>query len=221
MALAPMVLVRGLRTLSVNTVLHSALVDLGCEDSVLSRCLITAFIILTPSLLKKTESTMAPGLMQYLLVLIVFVAIITPCISAQPPTADEVIEKDRTARQAAVRAGRHIAVAPKRGFFGTIFHVILEQINDTKSAYNQISELVNNQFADENAVTSPPDPSLNGTTETPKITRAEFLKILDRNLKGLNRLRNLEWREAKKDSAANIRLYKEELFKGKKTGSAR
>lgn len=47
-------------------------------------------------------------------------------------------------------------------------------------------------------VTAPPDPSNNGTTETPKITRAEFLRILDRNLKGLNRLRNLEWREAKK-----------------------
>lgn len=48
------------------------------------------------------------------------------------------------------------------------------------------------------AVTTTPDPSNNGTTESPKITRAEFLKILDRNLKGLSRLRNLEWREAKK-----------------------
>ena len=47
-------------------------------------------------------------------------------------------------------------------------------------------------------VTTTPDPTNNGTTETAKITRAEFLKILDRNLKGLSRLRNLEWREAKK-----------------------
>ncbi|KAF9421577.1 hypothetical protein HW555_002510 [Spodoptera exigua] len=95
-------------------------------------------------------------------------------------TADEIIEKDRNARQSATRAGRHVAGTPKRGFFGTIFHVILEQINDTKSAYNQISDLVNSQFADDNAVTTTPDPSNNGTTETPKITRAEFLKILDR-----------------------------------------
>lgn len=43
----------------------------------------------------------------------------------------------------------------------------------------------------------PPVPN-NSTTPTPKITRSEFLKILDRNLKGLARLRNLEWREAKK-----------------------
>lgn len=41
-------------------------------------------------------------------------------------------------------------------------------------------------------------PSTNGTTPTPRITRAEFLKILERNLIGLARLRNLEWREAKK-----------------------
>uniref|UniRef100_A0A2H1VWI8 SFRICE_025092 n=1 Tax=Spodoptera frugiperda TaxID=7108 RepID=A0A2H1VWI8_SPOFR len=134
---------------------------------------------------------------------------------------DEIIEKDRNARQSAIRAGRHVAGAPKRGFFGTIFHVILEQINDTKSAYNQISDLVNNQFADDNAVTTTPDPSNNGTTESPKITRAEFLKILDRNLKGLSRLRNLEWREAKKDSAANIRMYKDEIFRGKKARSTR
>ncbi|KAJ8736391.1 hypothetical protein PYW08_007047 [Mythimna loreyi] len=163
---------------------------------------------------------MASGVQHYALVAIVFVAIISPCFSALPSTADDVIEKDRTARQSAIRAGRHIAVAPKRGFFGTIFHVILEQINDTKSAYNQISELVNNQFADENAVTAPPDPS-NNATEAPIITRAEFLKILDRNLKGLSRLRNLEWREAKKDSAANIRIYKDEIFRGKKARSTR
>lgn len=46
--------------------------------------------------------------------------------------------------------------------------------------------------------TKPPPTDNNGTTESPKITRSEFLKIIDRNLKGLNRLRNLEWKEAKK-----------------------
>lgn len=44
---------------------------------------------------------------------------------------------------------------------------------------------------------SKPKPN-NGTAEAAKITRAEFLKILDRNFKGLARLRNLEWREARK-----------------------
>lgn len=43
-----------------------------------------------------------------------------------------------------------------------------------------------------------PDPANNGTTESTTISRSEFLKILDRNLKGLARLRSLEWREARK-----------------------
>lgn len=48
-------------------------------------------------------------------------------------------------------------------------------------------------------VTKAPDPN-SDTTQTPKISRQEFLKILDRNLKGLARLRDLEWREARKVS---------------------
>ncbi|XP_026731320.1 uncharacterized protein LOC113496345 [Trichoplusia ni] len=164
---------------------------------------------------------MALAARHWALVTFVVIAIIIPTFIAQPPTAHDAIEKDRAARQTAIKAGKSIALAPKRGFFGTIFHVILEQINDTKSAYNQISELVNNQFADDNTVTAPPDPSNNGTTETPKITRAEFLRILDRNLKGLNRLRNLEWREAKKDSAANLKAYKDEIFRAKKARNTR
>ncbi|XP_075972143.1 uncharacterized protein LOC142973976 [Anticarsia gemmatalis] len=157
------------------------------------------------------------GAQHFLLVTFLIITIISPCISAQLSTADELIEKDRAARHLLFKTGNDVAGNPKRGFFGTIFHVILEQINDTKSAYNQISELVSNQFADENAVTSAPDPSNNGTTETPKITRSEFLRILDRNLKGLSRLRNLEWREARKDTAANLKAYKDEIFRAKKS----
>ncbi|CAK1539970.1 unnamed protein product [Leptosia nina] len=133
----------------------------------------------------------------YILGRLLVVAIIATLVNAQPPTADASIGKDRSLRQSSIKAGRSVAVKPKWGFFGTIFNVILEQINDTKSAYNQISELVNNQFADDKVVTTTPS-SGNGTTPSPKITRQEFLNILDRNLKGLARLRNLEWREAKK-----------------------
>ncbi|XP_063395231.1 uncharacterized protein LOC134680112 [Cydia fagiglandana] len=149
---------------------------------------------------------------------ITIIAVAVPCFTAQPPSADESPAKDRTIRQA-VQARKRVAQTPKWGFFGTIFHVILEQVNDTKSAYNQISDLVNGQFTDDQpGVTAAPapDPADNGTTPTPKISRAEFLKILERNLKGLQRLRQLEWREAKKDSMANIQRYKEEIFGGKK-----
>ncbi|XP_063821312.1 uncharacterized protein LOC135071455 [Ostrinia nubilalis] len=160
---------------------------------------------------------MAQGSRRLVLAALMVVTIMAPHFSAQPPTAEKSIEKDRTQRQAAVKAGKQVATTPKWGFFGTIFHLILEQINDTKSAYTQISDLLTNQFVDDNAVTNSPAPSTNGSTETPKISRQEFLKILDRNLKGLARLRNLEWREAKKDSMANLRGYKDEIFRGKKS----
>ncbi|XP_061708814.1 uncharacterized protein LOC133518992 isoform X2 [Cydia pomonella] len=147
---------------------------------------------------------------------IIIIAVAVPCFTAQPPSADESIAKDRAIRQT-VQARKRIAQTPKWGFFGTIFHLILEQVNDTKSAYSQISDLVNGQFTDDQpGVTAAPDPADNGTTPTPKISRAEFLKILERNLKGLQRLRQLEWREAKKDSMANMQRYKEEIFGGKK-----
>ncbi|XP_045448158.1 uncharacterized protein LOC123656531 [Melitaea cinxia] len=146
----------------------------------------------------------------------VFIADVVPLVAAQPPLANESIGKDRALRQSLLKAGRNVATKPKWGFFGTIFNLILEQINDTKSAYGQISDLVNNQFIDEKAVTVIPAAPNNGTTPTPKITRSEFLKILDRNLKGLTRLRNLEWREAKKDSWSNVHGYWNEIFGGKK-----
>nr|XP_034831263.1 uncharacterized protein LOC117988250 [Maniola hyperantus]XP_034831272.1 uncharacterized protein LOC117988250 [Maniola hyperantus]XP_034831281.1 uncharacterized protein LOC117988250 [Maniola hyperantus] len=145
------------------------------------------------------------------------VAVVAHLVAAQPPLADESIGKDKAIRQSLIRAGKNVATKPKWGFFGTVFNLILEQINDTKSAYNQVSDLVNNQFVNENAVTVTPDTSTNGTTETPKITRTEFLRILDRNLKGLARLRNLEWREARKDSWSNIQGYWNEVFAGKKS----
>ncbi|XP_045510649.1 uncharacterized protein LOC123705715 isoform X2 [Colias croceus] len=157
----------------------------------------------------------------YILASILIVGVIATVVTAQPPLADESIGKDRALRQSSIRAGKSVAVKPKWGFFGTIFNVILEQINDTKSAYTQISDLVNNQFVDDKAVTMPPDPSNNGTTKPPQITRQEFLKILDRNLKGLARLRNLEWREAKKDSWSNLQGYWGELFGSKKTRNSR
>ncbi|KAJ2947845.1 hypothetical protein O0L34_g9634 [Tuta absoluta] len=141
-------------------------------------------------------------------------------VTAQrPPTADNLIAKDRIFR---LSAGKSVAKPVQLGFFGTIFHLILEQINDTKSAYNQVSELVSNQFTDDSAPTSTPDPTGNETTtESTKISRQEFLKILDRNLKGLARLRALEWREARKDSWNNIRGYKDEIFRGKKSRKRR
>ncbi|XP_041975268.1 uncharacterized protein LOC121730332 [Aricia agestis] len=154
------------------------------------------------------------------LFVVLAVAAAAPMAAAQRNTADSSIAKDRVFRQSVLSTGKNVPAKPKWGFFGTIFTVILEQINETKSAYNQISDLVNNNFADDNAVPATTDATTN-TTEATKITRKEFLQILDRNLKGLARLRNLEWREAKKDSRANLKEYWNEIFSGKKTRSTR
>ncbi|KAI8438449.1 hypothetical protein MSG28_010960 [Choristoneura fumiferana] len=77
------------------------------------------------------------------------IAVVLPCFTGQPPTAEESIGKDRNLRQTADKIGKRVAHTPKWGFFGTIFHLILEQVNDTKSAYTQISDLVNGQFSDD------------------------------------------------------------------------
>ncbi|CAH0724837.1 unnamed protein product, partial [Brenthis ino] len=149
------------------------------------------------------------------------IAAVALLVSAQPPLANESIGKDKALRGSLLRAGKNVATKPKWGFFGTVFNLIVEQINDTKSAYSQISDLVNKQFIDDNqAVTGTPDKPNNGTTESPKITRSEFLRIIDRNLKGLARLRNLEWRESKKDSWSNVQGYWNEIFAGKKSKSS-
>ncbi|CAH2989420.1 unnamed protein product [Chilo suppressalis] len=92
---------------------------------------------------------MAQGARRALLAVLMVAAVIIPHFTAQPPSADKSIEKDRTNRQTAIKAGKQVATTPKWGFFGTIFHLILEQINDTKSAYNQITDQVNTQFVDD------------------------------------------------------------------------
>ncbi|VVD02109.1 unnamed protein product [Leptidea sinapis] len=101
---------------------------------------------------KTTQWKMKSKNGQCILCCLVVIAAFVPLIAAQQTTADESINKDRSLRQISSRTGQSVAVKPKWGFFGTIFNVILEQINDTKSAYNQISELVGNQIVDEKVV---------------------------------------------------------------------
>lgn len=41
-------------------------------------------------------------------------------------SAEESINRDRTARKRAILVGNNVVTKPKWGFFGTIFHLILE-----------------------------------------------------------------------------------------------
>ncbi|XP_044254580.1 uncharacterized protein LOC123005048 [Tribolium madens] len=99
------------------------------------------------------------------------------------------------------------------GFFRTLFSVVYEQWADTKNTVSNVSRLINDNFAPENAplqvstTTVSSDPNAT-TTEAPfKITRSEFNRILRRNLRGLVRLFNIELQDALKVSEKNWAEY--------------
>ncbi|XP_015593228.1 uncharacterized protein LOC107266835 [Cephus cinctus] len=121
------------------------------------------------------------------------------------------------------------------GFLWTLARVAFESFNDTRSAFKQIGELVNDNFAPETttsrtsvtsntivssttvASTTVDDSNSNvttttsTTTETPKLTRTEFQGIVRRNLRGLIRLFNIEWRDAINDSKISVREFQRDL----------
>lgn len=95
----------------------------------------------------------------------------------------------------------------------------LQKVNDTKSAVGQISSIVNETLAPElqfqvplvtpttttvsstinevNATLSNSTTTVTSTTEAPfRLTRAELLGIIRRNIRGLIRLFRIEWRDA-------------------------
>ncbi|KAJ8927978.1 hypothetical protein NQ314_019504, partial [Rhamnusium bicolor] len=92
------------------------------------------------------------------------------------------------------------------GFFRTLFSVIYEQWNDTRNTFGTVNKLINDNFVPENApvsnevteATTASDPNIT-TTEAPfRISRTEFNKIVRRNLRGLQRLYNIELQDALK-----------------------
>ncbi|KAL3265263.1 hypothetical protein HHI36_009477 [Cryptolaemus montrouzieri] len=96
---------------------------------------------------------------------------------------------------------------PKQGFIKTLFQVGFEQWADTQNTLNKISKMLNDNFLPENAASTTPSSTTessdpNVTTKKPpyRITRSEFMKILNRNVKGLRRLFDIELKEALQQS---------------------
>nr|CAI5868769.1 unnamed protein product [Callosobruchus analis] len=73
------------------------------------------------------------------------------------------------------------------GFFKTLFSVIYEQWSDTKNTIQSVNKQINDNFLPEDYVPY-------------RITRKEFNKIIQRNLRGIRRLYDLELKEALKQS---------------------
>ncbi|XP_015431267.1 PREDICTED: uncharacterized protein LOC107187635 [Dufourea novaeangliae] len=125
------------------------------------------------------------------------------------------------------------------GFFWTLARVTFEAFNDTKSAFQQISEIINNGIAPDSATqssmprgsltvigaTSPPRDmtAVNETetttmlpattTEAPPfvLTRGSLQTLIRRNVLGLVRLFNIEWRDALNQSEVNVREFRKDL----------
>ncbi|KAG7198390.1 hypothetical protein KM043_005781 [Ampulex compressa] len=129
------------------------------------------------------------------------------------------------------------------GFFWTLARLAFETYNDTRSAIQQINEIVNNNIAidtttsrattsgsfrgggsasssssaDQTNVSS----NLAGSNTTSggeekeerpyQLTRNGVLDIISRNLKGLRRLFNIEWREALDQSEVSVREFQKNL----------
>ncbi|KAJ8915914.1 hypothetical protein NQ315_015529 [Exocentrus adspersus] len=78
----------------------------------------------------------------------------------------------------------------------------IKQWNDTRNTVGTINKLINDNFLPDNApvteATTPSDPNVSTTAAPFKITRKEFNRIVQRNLRGLQRLYNLELQDALK-----------------------
>ncbi|OXU23626.1 hypothetical protein TSAR_004980 [Trichomalopsis sarcophagae] len=122
------------------------------------------------------------------------------------------------------------------GFFWTLARVTFETFNDTRSAIQQIGTIINEAVPPERKPSKKPLPTkkpqvnktsslmaVNGTTTTPApttTTEAPFMlsrpllqSLIRRNVKGLVRLFNIEWRDALNQSEKNVQEFRQDLGK--------
>ncbi|CAK9825911.1 hypothetical protein ANTRET_LOCUS3842 [Anthophora retusa] len=126
----------------------------------------------------------------------------------------------------------------KPGFFWTLARITFETINDTRSAIKQISDIINNSIAPDSAIQSTmtngalTSAGLNNsgrnvtsvnatetmtnasttTTEAPYVlTRATLQRLIRRNVLGLVRLFNIEWKDALNQSDVTVKEFQKDL----------
>ncbi|XP_011493989.1 PREDICTED: uncharacterized protein LOC105359178 [Ceratosolen solmsi marchali] len=123
---------------------------------------------------------------------------------------------------------------PKPGFFWTLARVTFETFNDTRSAIQQINQIINESIPNESTpakqglaslkmktMVAPGNRTESDTetmTEEPefKLTRPLLLSLVRRNVNGLVRLFNIEWRDAINQSQKNVQEFQRDL--GKQVG---
>lgn len=116
------------------------------------------------------------------------------------------------------------------GFFWTLARVAFETFNDTRSAVQQISSILNEAIVPDPVPTktpamgrsqSSPTPGEGNDATTPEgseedsgefqLTRSLLLRIIGRNLRGLVRLFNIEWRDALNQSDVTAKEFERDL----------
>ncbi|XP_057661897.1 uncharacterized protein LOC130897186 [Diorhabda carinulata] len=152
---------------------------------------------------------------------IIFTQIIIICIGViyvemalQPiPTSKESIASDYKMRGLR-RENR--ATTSRPGFFKTLFSVIYEQWDDTRQTSASIKKMIDDNFLPENMeksqTTVPPGTNVS-TTEDNRITRTELQRILLRNLRGLQKLFQVELNQALKQSEKTNQQFRKNVTK--------
>ncbi|XP_076676619.1 uncharacterized protein LOC143373333 [Andrena cerasifolii] len=150
--------------------------------------------------------------------------------------------EDKIMSEETKRVARQIR-KQKPGFFWTLAKVTFQTFNDTKSAIQQISSIINNNIMPDSATqssvtsnslsivastsnintttvnaTGTTTTSPTTTTQAPYIlTRSGVQTLIRRNILGLVRLFNIEWKEAWNQSDVNVREFQKDL--GNQVGS--
>ncbi|XP_028128916.1 uncharacterized protein LOC114325156 [Diabrotica virgifera virgifera] len=116
--------------------------------------------------------------------------------------SDELTQYETRNSPPLARAERATKTTPRPGFFNTLFSVLYEQWDDTRKTSGAVSKAVNDNFLPEgkNGATPPPTVVNGTTTEETRITRTELQKILLRNLRGIQKLFQVELNDALKES---------------------
>ncbi|XP_056631238.1 uncharacterized protein LOC130441538 [Diorhabda sublineata] len=108
------------------------------------------------------------------------------------------------------------ATTSRPGFFKTLFSVIYEQWDDTRQTSASIRKMIDDNFLPENMeksqTTVPPGTNVS-TTEDNRITRTELQRILLRNLRGLQKLFQVELNQALKQSEKTNQQFRKNVTK--------
>ncbi|XP_015124737.1 uncharacterized protein LOC107046598 [Diachasma alloeum] len=113
------------------------------------------------------------------------------------------------------------------GFFWSLFKIAFEDLSDTVSTVQEIIRIVNKAITPPSTTTAKtplatgPSNGTKTTTEAPFVLTAEGIATtIRRNLKGLIRLFNIEWKDAIDGSKVSIREFKKDLGKSIATSLA-